>query len=187
MVNQIVNQISEFAYESVKSKKLNKRNTWYFCFYYRVCFFPILYKTTRKFPILGVGSCSQNAEKKPWAKFSLKIYQNVIDRYFFCLWMLKPQHIQRADSTGVFWFFLYILLVFVCFFFFFFFLFFFGGGGGGGGRLEMNNIILRCSCIKHVTVKALGYINSEVYCEHCLRRFYQENWGKRPLVKIGKN
>ena len=27
MVNQIVNQISEFAYESVKSKKLNKRNT----------------------------------------------------------------------------------------------------------------------------------------------------------------
>ena len=27
MVNQIVNQVSEFAYESVKSKKLNKRNT----------------------------------------------------------------------------------------------------------------------------------------------------------------
>ena len=58
--------LGEFAYESVKSKKLNKRNAWYFCFYYRVCFFPILYKTTRKFPILGVGSCSQNAEKKPW-------------------------------------------------------------------------------------------------------------------------
>ena len=36
-----------------------------FCFYYRVCFFPILYKMTRKFPILGVGTCSQNAEKKP--------------------------------------------------------------------------------------------------------------------------
>ena len=43
-----------------------KGGYWYFCFYYRVCFFPILYKTTRKFPILGVGSCSQNAEKKPW-------------------------------------------------------------------------------------------------------------------------
>ena len=71
MVNQIVNQISDFAYESVKSKKLNKRSTWYFCFYYRMCFSPILYKTTRKFPILGVRSCSQNAEKKPW---KLKVF-----------------------------------------------------------------------------------------------------------------
>ena len=47
--------------------------TWYFCFYYRVCFFPILYETTQKFPILGVGSCSQNAEKKPWMPKCLSI------------------------------------------------------------------------------------------------------------------
>ena len=38
MVNQIVNQISEFAYESVKSKKLNKRNTSYFVFIIRCVF-----------------------------------------------------------------------------------------------------------------------------------------------------
>ena len=81
MVNQIVNQISEYAYESVKSKKLNKRNTWYFCFYYRVCFFPILYKTTRKFPILGVGSCSQNAEKKPCKQE----YLSTLDKQHICV------------------------------------------------------------------------------------------------------
>ena len=28
--------------------------------------FPILYKTTQKFPIQGVVSCSQNAKKKHW-------------------------------------------------------------------------------------------------------------------------
>ena len=90
MVNQIVNQISEFVYESVKSEKLNKRNTWYFCFYYRVCFFPILYKTTRKFPILGVGSCSQNAEKKPCicsrAFWPLVRTSCLIRLYSICLW-----------------------------------------------------------------------------------------------------
>ena len=51
------------------------------CFYYRVCFFPILYKTRRKFPILGVGSCSQNAEKKP-------CYESLL-----CIWILTFQSI----------------------------------------------------------------------------------------------
>ena len=47
-----------------------------FVFIIGCVFFPILYKTTRKFPILGVGSCSQNAEKKPWAGKQL-VYNNI--------------------------------------------------------------------------------------------------------------
>ena len=42
-----------------------------FVFIIGCVFFPILYKTTRKFPILGVRSCSQNAEKKPCMPFLL--------------------------------------------------------------------------------------------------------------------
>ena len=37
---------------------------------YGVSFFPICIKLCEKFPILGIGSCSQNREQKPWVTFN---------------------------------------------------------------------------------------------------------------------
>ena len=42
-------------------------------------FSPICIKLCEKFPILGIGSCSQNREKKPWVTFNNRDCNNVVD------------------------------------------------------------------------------------------------------------
>ena len=64
-----------------------------------LCFFPILYKTTRKFPILGVGSCSQNAEKKPCSPNKLSNWIGYFSQTFK-RWWPKLQEQGYLNITG---------------------------------------------------------------------------------------
>ena len=41
-------------------------------------FSPICIKLCEKFPILGIGSCSLNTEKKPWVTFNNRDCNNVV-------------------------------------------------------------------------------------------------------------